>query len=103
MREGNCSLWGSGENAKEELLERSSSLDSLQELSKGLFNNDFLKVLGVLRTLFQKGSKPPEAALPLPYKPKFEPEYTRSIIAQKTGQVKRKRLSVCVTESLFLG
>ena len=30
----NCSLAGSEENAKEELLERSSSLDSLQELLK---------------------------------------------------------------------
>ena len=45
-----------------------------KNFQKGLFNNDFLKVLGVLRTLFQKGSKPPEAALPLSSKPKFEPE-----------------------------
>ena len=31
----------------------------------------FLKVFGVLRTFLQKGSKPPEAGPPFPYKPQF--------------------------------
>ena len=31
----------------------------------------FLKVFGVLRTFLQKGSKPPEAVPPFPYKPQF--------------------------------
>ena len=31
----------------------------------------FLKVFGVLRTFLQKGSKPPEAVPPFPYKLQF--------------------------------
>jgi hypothetical protein len=57
---------GERENAKEELLERSSSLDSLQELSKRYIYQSFLKVLGILKPFFQEGFKPPEAVPPLP-------------------------------------
>ena len=43
-----------------------------KNFQKLLFANVFLKVLGDPRTFFQKGSWPPEAAPPLPDKPKFE-------------------------------
>jgi hypothetical protein len=71
-RKRNCSLWGSEENAKGKLLERSFPLDTLQELSKRYIYQSFLKVLGILKPFFQEGFKPPEAVPPLPYKPKFE-------------------------------
>ena len=43
----------------------------------------FLKVLGILKPFFQEGFKPPEAALPLPDKPKFE--NTRNIALRVFG------------------
>ena len=43
-----------------------------KNFKKIIFDNAFLKVFGVLRTFFQKGSKPPEAVPRQPDKPKFE-------------------------------
>ncbi len=68
----NCSLLGERENAKEELLKRSSSLDSLQELSKMMIHECFLKVSRILKELFQKFLKRGAGAEPLLDKPKFE-------------------------------
>jgi hypothetical protein len=42
-----------------------------KNFQKGIHYQCFLKVFGVLRTFLQKGSKPPEAVLPLPYKLQF--------------------------------
>jgi hypothetical protein len=66
-------LVGERESAGEKLLERSFSPDPFSRtFKKRLFDNAFLKVLGILKPFFQEGFKPPEAVPPLPYKPKFE-------------------------------
>ncbi len=64
-------IWGyrgagereSGGTPKRNFLKEVPLWTLFKNFKKGLF----IKVFGVLRTFFQKGSKPPEAAPPLPY------------------------------------
>ncbi len=63
--------WSLQENVWGELLKRSSPRTPFKNFQKKMIYQCFLKVLGTLKPFFQKGFKPPEAALPLPCKPEF--------------------------------